>query len=167
MDGRQADIADMQDCAVMEQRSHLGGGRGLAVVAGLIAVIGGCGGDDDGSGGGPAPADLDGRTFMATSVSGAELAPTGTLVMAFADGRVAITGGCNGMSASYEIEESILATGDDFEQTAMACDQPLMDQDAWVAGLVGGRPIVTLAGDDLTLSAGGVTVQLVREVALS
>lgn len=137
----------------------------LVAVAGLI-VVGGCSGDDA-SGGGPAVADLDGHTFMATSVAGAELAPTGTLVLAFADGRVAITGGCNGMSASYEIEESILATGDDFAQTAMACDQPLMDQDAWVAELLAGRPIITLDGVDLTLSAGGVTVQLARQAAVS
>jgi len=151
----------MQDFAVMEQRSRGRGGRVLVAAAGLI-LVGGCSGGDV-SGGGPAVGGLDGHTFMATSVSGAELAPTGTLVLAFADGRVAITGGCNGMSASYEIDESILATGDDFEQTVMACDQPLMVQDAWVAELVSGRPILTLAGDDLTLSAGGVTVQFARQ----
>ena len=155
----------MQDCAVMEQRSRRRGGRVLVAVAGLI-VVGGCSGDDA-SGGGPAVADLDGHTFMATSVTGAELAPTGTLVLAFADGRVAITGGCNGMSASYEIGESILATGGDFAQTAMACDQPLMDQDAWVAELLAGRPIITLDGVDLTLSAGGVTVRFARQPAVS
>lgn len=155
----------MQDCAVMEQRSRRRGGRVLVAVAGLI-VVGGCSGDDV-SGGGPAVGGLDGHTFMATSVTGAELAPTGTLVLAFADGRVAITGGCNGMSASYEIGESILATGGDFAQTAMACDQPLMDQDAWVAELLAGRPIITLDGVDLTLSAGGVTVRFARQPAVS
>lgn len=155
------------------------GARALALATVFTLALIGCGGDENDRVGGrtdlsddpvdadigapPSAGDLQGRTFGATAVDGADLAPTGTLVVTFEDGRMSIAGGCNGMSASYELEGDTLVTGDDFVQTAMACDRQLMDQDEWVVALLTGRPAVGLSGDVLTVKGGDVRVELRRD----
>jgi heat shock protein HslJ len=50
--------------------------------------------------------------------------------------------------------------------TEMGCDQPRHDQDDWVFGFLGSKPMVALAGNDLTLTAGDVVIRLLdREIA--
>jgi heat shock protein HslJ len=119
------------------------------------------------SGGGaasPSPASLDGRTFLSTRVQGHDLVPGSTVRMRFQGGQLGISAGCNQMSGKYAIVDGRLTTGQ-MAMTEMACDEPRMAQDTWVAAFVGGAA-VTLAGDMLTLKNADVTLTLTdREVA--
>ena len=73
-------------------------------------------------------------------------------------------GGCNSMGGAYTITGDRLKATQMF-MTAMGCDEPRMQQDEWLAGLLGGAGI-SLAGDTLTLDDGTVRLTLVdREVA--
>ena len=64
--------------------------------------------------------------------------PDRPLQLDFSDGRVSVTGGCNGIGGSYEREGDLLRVGA-LVQTQMACAQPLMDQDAAIGRLLEGE----------------------------
>jgi heat shock protein HslJ len=116
----------------------------------------------------PAPRDpasgLDGRTFLSTGATGATLVPGSQVRIAFAGGNIAANAGCNSMSGAYTIVDDRLDVGM-LAMTEMACQEPLMAQDGWVAALLDGATI-TLDGDTLTLAQDGVALTLQdREVA--
>lgn len=114
---------------------------------------------------GAAPAQLEGRTFLSTRVTdkGAvrPLVPGTSIRLTFkGDGGLAVNAGCNHMGGTYRIEGGILR----FEggaMTEMGCDQARHDQDDWIFGLFGSRPMIAVAGNDLTLTAGDVVIRLV------
>ena len=113
---------------------------------------------------GPSAATLEGRTFLSTTVQGHDLVPGSTVSLTFKDGQLGISAGCNHMGGAYSIVDGTLTTGQ-MAMTDMACDEPLMAQDTWVAAFVGGAT-VDLAGDTLTLRHADVTMTLAdREVA--
>lgn len=67
--------------------------------------------------------------------------------------------GCNSIGGTYRIENGRLV----FEgaaMTEMACDDDRMAQDDWLVALLGSRPVIRLAGDELTLESGSVVVRL-------
>ena len=110
------------------------------------------------------PAGLDGRTFVGTTVAGEDIADVTLIRLAFAGGGVSGSGGCNQMSGSYQVVDGKLVVGA-MATTEMACQEPLMAQDAWLAGFLSGAT-VTLQGDTLTLDKDGTTLTLTdREVA--
>jgi heat shock protein HslJ len=114
-------------------------------------------------------ADVDGRTFLSSSITdGGEDRPLvdGTQVrLAFADGYVSANAGCNIIGGTYRIEGGRLQW-DGGSMTEMGCDDERHAQDDWVAEFLGSDPEVTLDGDELTLTSGGVVMTLVdREVA--
>jgi heat shock protein HslJ len=112
----------------------------------------------------PAPASLDGRTFLSTAVQGQTLVPGSTIRLSFKDGQLGINAGCNHMGGAYSMADGKLTTGQ-MMMTDMACQEPLMKQDTWVSSFLGGAA-VTLAGDTLTLKNGDVTMTLTdRRVA--
>jgi heat shock protein HslJ len=112
----------------------------------------------------PSPASLDGRTFLSTDVDGHDLVPGTTVRLTFEAGRIGISAGCNQMGGAYAIADGRLTIGQ-MMTTEMACEEPLMAQDTWVASFLGGAA-VTLSGDTLTLRNGDVTMTLTdREVA--
>lgn len=112
----------------------------------------------------PAAASLEGRTFLSTDVEGHDLVPGSTVRLTFTDGRIAISAGCNMMGGAYAVADGHLVLGQ-MMSTDMACEEPLMAQDTWVASFLGGAA-VTLAGDTLTLGNGDVSMTLTdREVA--
>ena len=81
------------------------------------------------------------RLASATDADGARidaLFPGGDHVLAleFADGRVSVSGGCNGQGASYAVGEGGRLEIDRMMSTQMACDAPLMDADAAIAALL-------------------------------
>jgi heat shock protein HslJ len=124
-------------------------------------VITGCA---TGAAASPSPASLDGRTFLSTKVEGHGLVPGSTIRMTFQGNQLGIGAGCNHMGGPFSIVDGKLITGQ-MAMTDMACDEPLMAQDTWVAAFIGGAA-VTLAGDALTLQNGGVTMTLTdREIA--
>jgi heat shock protein HslJ len=113
---------------------------------------------------GAVPAGLEGRTFLATGITGRALVPGSQVRLAFQGGQVSATAGCNSMSGAYSLANGMLIAGQ-LATTEMACDPPLMAQDRWLAELLGGAG-VTLAGDTLTLERSGMVLTLVdREVA--
>jgi heat shock protein HslJ len=118
------------------------------------------------SGGAPTapPRSVDGHTYLSTDLQGAALVPGTRIRLAFAVGRLTASGGCNTMSGAYAIDGDRLTTGG-LSMTEMACDEPRMQQDQWLARLLAGVTI-TLDGDTLTLADGTVRLTLVdKEVA--
>jgi heat shock protein HslJ len=117
------------------------------------------------AGGSSAPtASLDGRTFLSTGVTGHSLVPGSTVRLRFEPGSIGAGAGCNQLSGPYTIVDGRLTLGQ-VAMTAMGCEQPLMDQDAWLVAFLGGAK-VSLAADTLTLANGDVTMTLTdRKVA--
>lgn len=58
------------------------------------------------------------------------------LALEFADGRVSVSGGCNGQGASYAVGDGGKLEIDRMMSTQMACATPLMDADAAIAALL-------------------------------
>ncbi len=82
--------------------------------------------------------------------------PDTAITLTFGDGQIGIAAGCNQMSGRYDIVDGTLATGP-MMTTEMACAEPLMAQDAWISTFLPGAA-VSLDGDTLTLTHGGVTL---------
>lgn len=133
--------------------------RSLLVAVGVSAVLfAGCGSDDSGDGAvAPEAADLEGTSWGDASVEGYELA--GTLTVTFEDGLVSIAGGCNTVGGSYTVEDGRLSAGP-MMSTMMACDDALMDQDAWISGLFEAGMQAGIDGDQLTLTADDTSITL-------
>lgn len=133
----------------------------LAAPVLLALVAGACGDDSDE----PAPvtaADLDGSTWGDAEVDGYELA--GTLDVVFEDGRMSVTGGCNNQFGAYTIDDEGRLTVAQMASTMMACPDPLMAQDQWIAALLAGGVDTSIAslddGAELTLAGDGATIRL-------
>lgn len=111
---------------------------------------------------------LDGRTFVATSITdhGAPhpLVKGSELRISFKDGNLGMVAGCNQLFGSYAVDGDRLTVAG-MGGTDMGCPQPLMDQDAWLSGLFTEPVTFALDGDDLTLTSGVVVLDLTdREV---
>lgn len=108
------------------------------------------------AGSAPTAADLDGRTFVVTGTQGYDIVPGSQIVLTFGDGRLGIQAGCNQMGGDYRITDGTLAIGT-MMMTEMACEEPLMAQDAFISAFLVGATLV-LDGDNLSLANGGVTL---------
>lgn len=108
-------------------------------------------------------ADLDGRTFVSTGAAGYEIVPDTTISLSFADERLSANGGCNTQNGGVEVVDSQLRLTSELASTMMGCEQPLMAQDQWLAGLLGDDPLLTLEGDALTLTAAPEVLELSAE----
>lgn len=131
----------------------------------MVLVLGACSAGSAASGApsGAAPA-LDGKTYLSTAVQGAVLAPGTRIRLAFTNGSISASGGCNTMGGNYTITGGRLAATQ-MSMTDMGCDQARNLQDQWLAKLLGGATIA-FAGDTLTLTQGPIQVTLLdREVA--
>ena len=132
---------------------------GLAIAT--VVLLGACSVGAAPSGSRPT---LEGKTYLSTDVKGAALAPGTRVRLAFKDGSLSAQGGCNSMGGAYTIIGDRLAATQMF-MTDMACDEARMQQDAWLARLLGGAS-VSLVGDTLTLDDGTIRLTLLdREVA--
>lgn len=134
-------------------------GTVLAAV-GLLGGLAGCG--DDGDGDATASDDaslrpLAGRTLVVTGATeGGEprdLVAGSEIRLAFAESTVSITAGCNTMNGTYTTEDDQLVVGQ-LATTQMACPEPLMKQDTWLAEVLAAPLTVTdgeLSGADVVL----------------
>lgn len=139
--------------------------RVLLILATVLAfaVTACAGGAASSPPGSAAPAaGLDGRTFLSRAVSGRALVAGSTIRLSFKAGSISASAGCNSMSGTYSVDGNVLRVGM-MATTEMACQEPLMAQDRWLADLLDGATIA-LDGNTLTLAKGGVTVTLVDRV---
>jgi heat shock protein HslJ len=151
-------------------RRTSGTSAALVAVAALLAA--GCGaGDDDGEGAGPGGGEesssvtmeqetLEGRTFTSTSVSGHELASQDPIRLAFEEGRLSASAGCNTMFGPYALDGDELAWTAEPATTLMACGDALDQQDRWLAELLAAGVTAASDGRRLTLTSGDVTIEL-------
>src|SRR5688500_12731951 len=90
--------------------------RSAAVgLAALTVGLAGCGTDDSDGREDPATivepvqVQLEGRSFVADRVTGRDLVPGTSLELAFDDGRLAVTAGCNTLTGEYSDEDGVLS----------------------------------------------------------
>ena len=136
----------------------------LLLLTVFATACGDDGGDDVTTDGGDAPevtyADIDGKTFVATSAEGHEIVADSTISLTFADETVSAHAGCNSQNAGVELADGKLQVTSEVASTMMGCEDALMAQDQWVAGLLEADPDVTLDGEVLTLTAGDDVLEL-------
>ncbi|MBB4661322.1 META domain-containing protein [Conexibacter arvalis] len=150
--------------------------RSGIMVALVAAALAGCGSSDDGgaaSTGGSFPAttttaapptadQLDGRDFAARRIDGAPPVAGSDARIAFRDGRLGASTGCNGIGGRYEIADGRLIA-DELFQTEMGCEPALMRQEERMRTLLGSHPRIALDGRRLTLTGDdGAAIELVE-----
>jgi heat shock protein HslJ len=137
----------------------------LALVALSALGFAACGSDgDSASGSEPTPADLAGKAFESTDVTGYDLVEGTTITLGFEADTVGAQGGCNTQSGGYTITDGTLDVGV-MASTDMACDGALMDQDKWLSEFLTGSPEIALDGDTLTLTGSDATISLEAKAA--
>lgn len=109
---------------------------------------------------GAATAELRG-SFTATSLTGHVLVPGSSIAMEFADGTIGARAGCNSIGGTFTVEAGQLVVGA-LTQTEMGCEQPLMDQDAWIVAFLGSAPTVTVSGDTISLVGPGPVAESIE-----
>jgi heat shock protein HslJ len=109
-------------------------------------------------GAGGTPVALDGRTYLSTAIEGADLVPNSQVRLSFADGNLNANAGCNHLGGTYTVEGDRIRTAQ-MSTTEMACEEPLMRQDQWLAQFLTDVTF-TQAGDILTLVNGDVRLTL-------
>lgn len=140
--------------------------RPALVLVALAALTVSCGSaGTPGSSGWP-----DGRTFLSLSVTdhGSErpLVQGTRIMLSFAeDGQLGAQAGCNHIGGTGRIDGDVLVV-DAVSMTEMACDEPRMAQDSWLAGFLSSAPNIQLDGDALTLTGDSIQIRLIdRKVA--
>lgn len=115
-----------------------------------------CGGDAAA----PTADELDGRTFTSTSVDGHDLVEGSEITLTFEAGTMAAQAGCNTITGGFDVADGVLAWSGPPAMTQMGCEQPLAEQDQWLAEQLTTGMDVSLADDELTLESDGVTITL-------
>lgn len=107
---------------------------------------------------------LDGKKFASTSVTGHSLVAGTKIVLTFDAASLGANAGCNTMSASYAITGGTLKWTSQPRATLMACGAAEMAQDQWLTGFLTTGANAALAGDKLTLTQAGTTIELTQEM---
>ena len=128
----------------------------VAVVAMVLLGVAGCGSDDSSG----ATDDLEGTTYVSTSVTGHDLVAGSTINLSFEGPRMQLSAGCNIMSAAYDVTDGTLAWTGEPAATMMACPDDLMAQDQWLIELFQDGVTATSDGSTLTLANDEVTIEL-------
>lgn len=79
------------------------------------------------------------------------------------DGQLGHTTGCNGMGADYTLDGTALTIGD-VMQTLMACDEPLMTQEAAIGQALQAATTLTQTGDTLVIAYPGGELRYTRAI---
>jgi heat shock protein HslJ len=132
----------------------------IALVALSALALAACGSDSDSaSGSTPTADDLAGQGFESTEVTGYDLVEGTTIKLGFETDTLGAQAGCNSQSGGYSIADGALDVSA-MASTMMACDEALMDQDAWLAEFLTSSPEISLDGDTLTLTGSDATISL-------
>lgn len=148
----------------------------LAVVGLLCIPLAACGSASGGAGSGstasvaphtgPAAvtaSDLDGRSYVSTTVTGHDLVHGTTIGLSFSDGRMVARAGCNTMSGPFGVGDGSLRWTGDVATTMMGCEPDRAAQDSWLSDLLTKGVAATGTADALTLTSGSLTIELARE----
>jgi heat shock protein HslJ len=102
-----------------------------------------------------------GHTYVSTAVTGHTMAAGTTVSLKFGtDGKLQAFAGCNTMSADFLVQNGQLVAGR-LAMTEVGCvPASRQNQDAWLAGVLDGRPQIVQTGSALTLTAGTTTIDL-------
>jgi heat shock protein HslJ len=147
----------------------------LALLLGTVALLASCGATPAPGAGTSAPdggvgAGVDGRTFLSTGVEvdGTDhpLVPGSSIRTTFADGRIAVTAGCNSMGGEVRFDGARMRLTSGLSTTELGCPEQLMAQDRWVADLLTAGCDLSLRGDRLTLRSGRTVIALQDEHTL-
>lgn len=106
--------------------------------------------------------DLDGSTYVSTSVMGHDLVDGTAITLTFTDGDLSIVAGCNTMSGAYTLDGDTLQLDGQSRTTMMGCEQPLMDQDQWIVTWLSDGVDMSLTDTGLTLTGGDVSVAFAK-----
>lgn len=109
--------------------------RTLLALAASAVLLTSCGSSDGPSGREGSPAtteDLDNTTYTSAEVTGYDLVKESQIVLTFKDGSLGVNGGCNTMSAKYEVSDGTLKWTGPAASTMMACSDELAAQDKWL-----------------------------------
>jgi heat shock protein HslJ len=154
-----------------------------AAAAVLLLALGGCGGSDDDepsttstseateasptSAGSevtpPSAAELNGRTYEATSVEGYELIPGTTLRVGFDSDNLVARAGCNTLTGPYSFDGGTLKWSGPPASTMIGCPDELVAQDEWLTDLFTTGVSATVDQFGANLTNGEVTIQLIRD----
>jgi heat shock protein HslJ len=141
----------------------------LLVAPILVAVVGCSGNNADVATGSSAQdvtiGSLDGKTFVSTGVTGHTLVPGSEVTIAFSNGAVRASAGCNSMGGSVTIIDGVLGGGESFSSTLMGCSDDLAAQDTWLAAFLAAAPTLVLDGDTLTMTAKDATITLTSQAS--
>lgn len=105
------------------------------------------------------PDPLAGHTFLSTGAAGFTLVDGSTITITFDGTRIGASGGCNQLGSVWLLDGDRLVV-EPMWQTEMACAEPLMQQDTWLADLLASSPTFAVDGDMLTLAGDGGTLTL-------
>ena len=120
---------------------------GLLLLAPLVLVA--CS-----TGGGSADvAELAGKTLTSTEIVGEGIVTEPPITLTFEGDGIALKGGCNTLFGDGAIENGVLVMATPLASTMMACDQPLMDRDQWLAAMVESDPSAAWDGTQLVLES--------------
>lgn len=121
--------------------------------AAVSLLLAGCGGDGT---------DLAGSTYTSTEVRGHDLVEGSEVTLTFVDGRISARAGCNTLSGPATWKGGVLEVEGPLASTLMGCEEPLMEQDAWLSDFLGSSPALAVDGDELTLGDDGTGMTLTR-----
>ncbi len=142
----------------------------MSLCLATLMPLAACGGDDSSgsdasSDDSPTPvtaADLAGRTFVSTTVTGFELIDGTEIRISFEEDHLSASAGCNTVGGAYTVENDLISVSEP-SATLMACDPQLMAQDDQLIGFLTDDPAITVSGDVLTLTGADVTVEMHEE----
>ena len=141
----------------------------MSLCLAMLMTLAACGDDSSGSDAAsdatPAPvtaADLAGRTFVSTTVTGFELIDGTEIRISFEEDHLSASAGCNTVGGAYTVENDLLSVSEP-SATLMACDPQLMSQDDQLIGFLTDDPAISLKDDVLTLAGAEVTVEMRQE----
>ncbi len=112
-----------------------------------------------------ATTELNGRVFQLASAQGYEPVESVKVQLAFRDGGVMFSAGCNMCGGAYDICDSKLCVKS-LRCTLKGCLAPLEQQDDWLAAFLRAAPAITASENGVTLRGEHATLEfLTRELA--
>jgi hypothetical protein len=140
-------------------------------VAGLFVLLASCGSAS--SDGGSASTttttvatvtidDLDGRSFVSTTIDGRDLEPGTQIALSFAEQRISAIAGCSTQNADVTITSGHLEVASPMARTdpIMDCGATRRAQDDWLAAFLTGEPSIALRGSTMHLTSDDVELEL-------